>query len=390
MPSTEKIRQREAAREKPPTGTGTKEGEVQKGSSGGRYYEWKLKENGEGYWEKTNLSAEEAKNTRVENRENYTLTSLGPPSTNYSSAQLRYPDDGSGNAGMTEKSDYVLFQFYEYKPPFAKNSVGGAGGNASAGTQFSTNYNQGGSGAASYTTADPTYKTIVLYMPEDISTGFRGNWGGKAFSTVGANILRSAGASGFDKVKSAAETFADGAGRIKQIAGAAALRSALQAIGADSVSNDDVFSSVSGAILNPNTELLFQSSDMRNFQLNFKLVPRNGTEATTCNDIIKQFKKCTLPRRDPGTVFGFEGASEYAGFIGVPNLCRVSFMKGSNEHDVLPKFKMCAVTQVDVNYTPDGVYATYHDGQPVAMTLTLNFQETKLCFAEEVESNDVR
>ena len=390
MPSSETIKRRAASRERPPEGTGTREGEVQKGRTGGRYYEWKLRENGQGYWQKTNLSAEEAKNRRIENRENYTLTSLGPPSTNYSSAQLRYPDDGSGNAGMTEKSDYVLFQFFKYKPPFAKNSVGGADGNASAGTQFSTNYNQGGNGSASYTTADATYKTIVMYMPEDISTGFRGNWGGKAISTAGANLLRSAGAEGFAKVTSAAEGLAQTIGTSKQLLGAAAIRSAVQAIGGDNLSNDDIFGSVSGAILNPNTELLFQSVDMRNFQLTFKMVPRNGTEATTCNDIIKQFKKCTLPTRNPGTVFGFEGASEYAGFIGVPNLCRVSFMKGSNEHDVLPKFKMCAVTQVDVNYTPDGVYATYHDGQPVAMTLTLNFQETKLCFSEEIESGNVR
>ena len=53
---------------------------------------------------------------------------------------------------------------------------------------------------------------------------------------------------------------------------------------------------------------------------------------------------------------------------------------------------MCAVTQVDVNYTPDGVYATYNDEkrQPVAMTLALNFQETKICFAEEVMDGAVR
>ena len=36
-------------------------------------------------------------------------------------------------------------------------------------------------------------------------------------------------------------------------------------------------------------------------------------------------------------------------------------MKGSVEHEGLPRFKMCAITQVDVNYTPDGAYATYFD-----------------------------
>ena len=46
---------------------------------------------------------------------------------------------------------------------------------------------------------------------------------------------------------------------------------------------------------------------------------------------------------------------------------------------------MCAITQVDVNYTPDGTYATYEGGEMVAVGLTLNFQETKLIFADEVE-----
>ena len=229
-----------------------------------------------------------------------------------------------------------------------------------------------------------------MYMPEDVSTGFRGNWGGKALSTVGSNLLASAGADGFNKITSTANSLVDSLGRSKQILGAAAIKKAVQAIGGDNLSNDDIFGAISGSILNPNTELLFSSVDMRNFQLNFKLVPRNGTEATTCNNIIKTFKKCTLPKRDPGKVFGFTGPSEFSGFIGVPNLCKVSFMKGSSEHDVLPRFKMCAVTQVDVNYTPDGAYATYADGQPVAMTLTLNFQETKICFAEEVDKDEVR
>ena len=64
-------------------------------------------------------------------------------------------------------------------------------------------------------------------------------------------------------------------------------------------------------------------------------------------------------------------------FIGAPKLVRVSFMSGANEHQQLPKFKMCALTQVDVNYTPDGVYATYVGGQPVAMNLTLTSKKQR-------------
>ena len=65
-------------------------------------------------------------------------------------------------------------------------------------------------------------------------------------------------------------------------------------------------------------------------------------------------------------------------------------MRGAEVHNVLPIYKMLAVTQVDVNYTPDGAYATYGDGQPVAIELAINFQETKINFAEEVLRDDIR
>tara|TARA_B100000035_G_scaffold152452_1_gene129863 strand:- start:401 stop:703 length:303 start_codon:yes stop_codon:yes gene_type:complete len=99
---------------------------------------------------------------------------------------------------------------------------------------------------------------------------------------------------------------------------------------------------------------------------------------------------CTLPSKNPGKIFGATNQGLTAGFIGVPNLCKVSFMKGPGQHPALPVYKICAVTQVDVNYTPDGAYATYSDGSPVAIQLSINFQETKLVFAEDIANNGVR
>ena len=70
-----------------------------------------------------------------------------------------------------------------------------------------------------------------------------------------------------------------------------------------------IFGGISGAIMNPNTELLFGGVQMRNFQLNFKLVPRHADESTEINNIIQQFKKAMLPTSAPGSVFGFNKIS---------------------------------------------------------------------------------
>jgi|TARA_B100000085_G_scaffold188836_1_gene172777 hypothetical protein len=298
--------------------------------------------------------------------------------TSNNSAALRYPVDPP----ITSDGDFMFFQFYDYKPPFANRAAAG-GTTQGAGTIGTViDYND----AAMYADSQKSsrFKDIIMYMPEDISTGFRSNWGGKAFSNTAADALRAAGADGMGKLEAASQGLQNAIGRATYIAGAKVIRGAVNKLGGDSLSNDDVFGAISGAILNPNTELLFSGVDMRNFQLKFRLVPRNQTEAVHCAQIIATFKAASLPARMPGKLFGNDANNIKKNFIGFPSLCRVAFMHGTEEHKQLPRFKMCALTQVDVGYTPDGMYATYADGTPVATDLTLNFQETKIVFSEEV------
>ena len=353
----------------------------------------------------------------------FELGGIIQPGTNVSDASesvLRYPRQALGGGSITAESDYVLFEFYKYSPPFKaqrgdanytstervaptpdrrnaqqkRKGVGTAPSNtltnnrtnllATAGNVF--DYNR----ADDYERAGDDYNSIIMYMPEDISTGFKANWGGKAFSNIATDALRAAGAEGLNKLDGLATGVANAVDRLPALTGSAAIRKGIQKITGDSLSNDDVFGAISGAILNPNTELLFSGHDMRNFQLNFKMVPRNGNESVEIQEICKVFKMCTLPSKNPGKIFAATNQGLTAGFIGVPNLCKVSFMKGSGPHPALPVYKICAVTQIDVNYAPDGAYATYSDGSPVAIQLSINFQETKLVFAEDIANNGVR
>ena len=41
-----------------------------------------------------------------------------------------------------------------------------------------------------------------------------------------------------------------------------------------------------------------------------------------------------------------------------------------------------------INYTGDGVYATYDNGTPVSMIMTLNFQELTPVYAEDYENTE--
>ena len=316
-----------------------------------------------------------------------TLGPLNKTTRPEESTTWRYPMADSGQGGIQSDADYVMFQFYNYIPPFGPDRQETSPGSGAF------DYNMG----KEYNEVQPasSYKPILLYMPEDLSTGFRANWDGKSMSNMAAGTVRAFGQQGLgNKAVAGAQAINQLFQRSGALFGAAAVKEVTTRLGGDALSYDDIFGGISGGIMNPNTELLFGGIQMRNFQLNFKLVPRHGEEATQVNGLVKQFKRAMLPTSEPGEIAGFNKNNDNLGirlgFIGVPKLVRVSFMKGSNEHEVLPRYKMCALTSVDVNYTPDGTYATYQDGQPVAIGLSLNFQETKICFSEDIDNNNVR
>lgn len=357
------------------------EGEVRKwtpGARGGRggrpqYYiyrngEWKLT---------TEQDATKAEDTYLEqNSGSVSYKALADPGIQ--STSLRYPRD----AGLASGSDYVLFEFYEYQPPF--QGINRA--ETVSGSKPTAVYNQSVTDESFYKKA--SQKPIILYMPEDVSTGYKANWSGKAFSNIGRDALTTAGSGNLgDALTNAVGTINTAiSDQLIPMTGAKLVSEAIGKITGEQMSPNDIFGATRGVILNPNVELLFGGHDLRNFSLNYKLVPRNKTESDNIKEIIKIFKKAMLPKFAVGDEFNLVGGNGISNnFIRVPNFCRVTFMKGGGPNKNVTQYKMCAITQVDINYTPDGAYATYNDGSMVAIQLSLAFQESKLIFAEEAD-----
>ena len=328
---------------------------------------------------------------------------------------LRYP----ASPAIRSDSDYVLCTFFKYLPPAKqgvatgdiyqidykdlgenklkvpqkekttyKNTYLNVYNNTSVGRLHQGTHKL--EGAANYERTNE--KQIMLYMPEDISSGFQADWNGKAISTAGKDMMSAAASSGFgNKIDRFGSTLSGMMQRVGATWSADTIRGAVSSITGDTLTNDEIFGAIGGIITNPNTELLFNALRLRNFQLKWKLVPRNATEAREIKGIVTAFKRAMLPGTSVDEVFKISaGEGVTAGFISVPDLVRVSFMNGSSPADYLPQYKMCAITQVDVNYTPDGSYAKIVDvegnvGGVVAMELTVGFQETKLVYREEVQ-----
>ena len=371
------------------------------------YWKWDGKD-----W--TNINETEYKN--INNNTNYTPRNQEPDAASISTA-VRYPKDLS----VQSDSDYVLFEFFEYQPPYNGTDAGisktageiskdiintllpqlgiaeaignltkqALGVSPVEGKNYASRalavYNQSNDDENFYKkTSRPS---IIMYMPQDISTGYNGQWTGKKFSNVGANMLKTIGSKNpLQGLKNASDTVK---GQIETLIPKEtnkAIQDTIGKITGESLSTDDIFSSTRGVILNPNVELLYQGHDRRNFQLSYKLVPRNADEAANIKKIINTFRAAILPNFADGDELTFSRANSTASnFIKVPNVCKVSFMRGGDLNPDVPQYKMCAMTKVDINYTPDGTYATYKDGTMVAYELTLSFDETKLIFSEEVE-----
>ena len=132
-----------------------------------------------------------------------------------------------------------------------------------------------------------------------------------------------------------------------------------------------------GQVINPNMELIFNGPQLRPFNFTFKMSPRDERESITIKKIIRMFKQSMAPQR-----------SEASLFLKAPNTFKLQFLEGSaREHKFLPKIKECAMTGFNVNYTPDGNYATYRNSAMVAVELSFSFQELEPIFNNDYEND---
>ena len=120
-----------------------------------------------------------------------------------------------------------------------------------------------------------------------------------------------------------------------------------------------------GAILNPNLELLFSAPTLRPFEFRFRLSPRSKDEAKSVVQIIRFFQQGMSPRTDGDLLF-----------LKSPHTFQLKYLyRGSGEHPYLNSFKECALKLLQVNYTPENNYSTYEDGVMNSYEMTMQLQE---------------
>jgi len=225
-------------------------------------------------------------------------------------------------------------------------------------------------------TKDKIIGSVILPIPGGISDKNACNWGESTMNAgqavLGAIALESIkggfGAGG-EVLKDIGKGIRGNTGNLKEAAANAFA-------GAASGTGTQLLTRSTGAIINPNLELLFNSPTLRPFQFQFRLSPRNSGEAKDVAKIIRFFKQGSAPIRGTDRLF-----------LKSPHTFQLQYIfrgQGDN-HPFLNKFKECALKSVSVNYTPDGSYSTYEDGAMSSYQVTLEFQELEPVFNDDYE-----
>jgi len=145
--------------------------------------------------------------------------------------------------------------------------------------------------------------------------------------------------------------------------------------------NKNLFTRLTGAIVNPNLELLFDGPSLRSFSFTFSMSAREKLEAAAIREIIRFFKQGMSVKRAKSSLY-----------LKSPNTFGISYIYGQDgkdkDHPWLNKIKECALTSCNVNYTPAGNYATYEDGAMVQYDLSLTFSELDPIYDDDYDSDN--
>jgi len=298
-------------------------------------------------------------------------------------AYYRYPYEA-----ITDKTDYLQITVKKYAQNDALVENAFSFGIASQATTVSGNPGQVGVAKVG--------DVIILPMPSNIQDSNAASYGednldilGAAAGSIAMGLMESGRDAASKDLAGAAKVVGDKfaqyfkkGGNVSEIAISAFTRqlaaSAAGLIGAN-VTAEQLLTRSTGKILNPNMELLFRGPTLRQFQFQFKMTPRDENESYQIKSIIRSFKANMAPiiSKSESAANQTGAGSELAGqaYLSTPNIFELQYRKGNRNHPFLNRFKQCALTSMSVNYTGEGVYATYADATPVSMILTLAFQE---------------
>jgi hypothetical protein len=130
-----------------------------------------------------------------------------------------------------------------------------------------------------------------------------------------------------------------------------------------------------GIAANPKKEQVFKGVDFRTFSFDYQFFPRSEGEAANVLKIIQEFKYHMHPEFKDSNNFIYIYPSEFDVF----------YYQGGKENMNLHRHTSCVLTEMNVNYTPNGSFTTFSNGMPTQINVTLSFRELALLTKDKIK-----
>jgi hypothetical protein len=131
-----------------------------------------------------------------------------------------------------------------------------------------------------------------------------------------------------------------------------------------------------GIAQSPNIALVFKGGNVRDHTFSWRFIPHNEEESVQLLKIVNELRHRALPKKQPGGWI-----IEYPG--------EVSIVIGGSNSGYLPFYKKCVITDVSVNYAPDGMPNFYRtSGAPTSINLSISLKETSLMYKSDLDDSD--
>ena len=141
---------------------------------------------------------------------------------------------------------------------------------------------------------------------------------------------------------------------------------------------DTFLARTGGKVLNPNAEMLFQGPVIRDFAFSFLMVARSQKEGQEIRKIIRFLKLGMAPKY------------RNTAYLANPDIFTLHYKNGpgrNDELDTVNKFSPggLALTNMNVDYAPNGYWSAYRDSHPVAVRMDLEFTELRPIYYQDQE-----
>lgn len=327
-------------------------------------------------------------------------------------AILRYPlnppvagGDRSTSADATTTAiDYVMFQ--RMSTTYKNDSE----------SQYYSGYSIPQNGVE----VKPTGDRVYIAMPKNVQTAYTSNYRDIDLGVAGASAMRYLGGD-VTNMGNLTDILQDAAGAaLPEFSGAMISQfvNGITGLGGltGQIDANAIQALTRGRVFNPFKEKLFTGMSFRTHSFNFKMISRNQEESVAVKAIINYFKQGATPSstgvsgvpqakvtgdgRGAGLAQGINALSGQR-FFQVPQSFNIKFMRVAADGTISDtetndymhfKFHPSVVTNINVNYTPDGQYTAfkkYDTGQTggvqvPAIDLSIQFAELKLVTAEDI------